>query len=132
MSTAPNIFPALRYADATKALKWLEEAFGFRQTFAVPGPDGTIAHAEMRLGAGTIMFGSAPNLPAETTTDLRSARASIYAWVPEIDAHYARARAAGAEITMELADTDYGSREYAARDFEGNHWCFGTYLPQPD
>jgi uncharacterized glyoxalase superfamily protein PhnB len=52
-------------------------------------------------------------------------------YVPDTDAHYARARAAGAEIVRELADTPYGSREYSARDVEGNLWSFGTYYPQP-
>jgi uncharacterized glyoxalase superfamily protein PhnB len=49
--------------------------------------------------------------------------------VDDPDAHHARAKAAGAVIMMELTDQDYGSREYAARDPEGNVWCFGTYRP---
>ena len=49
--------------------------------------------------------------------------------VEDADAHHARAKAAGAEIVMELMDTDYGSRDYAARDPEGNVWNFGTYRP---
>jgi uncharacterized glyoxalase superfamily protein PhnB len=47
----------------------------------------------------------------------------------DVDAHYERAKAAGAEIVMEPTDQDYGSRDYAARDTEGNVWCFGTYRP---
>lgn len=46
------------------------------------------------------------------------------------DAHHDRAKAAGARIVRELQDTDYGSREYSARDFEGNLWSFGTYDPR--
>ncbi|CAM01322.1 putative glyoxalase superfamily protein PhnB [Saccharopolyspora erythraea NRRL 2338] len=133
MSGEPNILPALRYADAAKAWQWLHEAFGFEQRFSVPGPDGTIAHAEMGLGAGTIMFGSASRgAGALIDPDPRKAEWTVYVWVPDIDAHYERARRAGAEITTELAGTDYGSREYGARDFEGNHWAFGTYLPRPE
>jgi uncharacterized glyoxalase superfamily protein PhnB len=49
--------------------------------------------------------------------------------VEDVDAHAERAKAAGAEIVRELNDTDYGSREYAARDLEGNVWSFGTYRP---
>jgi uncharacterized glyoxalase superfamily protein PhnB len=56
---------------------------------------------------------------------------SIYAAVPDPDTHYQRARTAGAEIVRELADMDYGSREYSARDLEGNLWSFGTYQPTP-
>jgi uncharacterized glyoxalase superfamily protein PhnB len=54
---------------------------------------------------------------------------SIYMAVDDTEAHYQRARAAGAEIITELHDTDYGSRDYAARDPEGNVWSFGTYRP---
>jgi uncharacterized glyoxalase superfamily protein PhnB len=54
---------------------------------------------------------------------------SVYAVVPDPDAHHARARAEGATIVREPAGEDYGSREYSARDLEGNPWCFGTYDP---
>jgi uncharacterized glyoxalase superfamily protein PhnB len=55
--------------------------------------------------------------------------AGIYIDVEDVDAHDRRAKAAGAEIVMELRDTDYGSREYSARDLDGHLWAFGTYLP---
>ena len=55
--------------------------------------------------------------------------ATMYVVVEDADAHHERARAAGAEITSELRDTDYGSRDYAAKDPEGNTWYFGTYRP---
>lgn len=127
---APNIFPTLRYRDASAALGWLNEAFGFQKSFATPGPDGTVAHAEIGLGPGLIMLGSAPagsNL--ERSADWRTAPQSIHVAVDDVDAHYERARSAGAEITRELADNDYGSREYSARDLEGHPWHFGTYRP---
>jgi uncharacterized glyoxalase superfamily protein PhnB len=127
---APNIFPALQYRDAAGALEWLSTAFGFETKFATPGSDGTIVHAEASLGAGTIMLGSAPaDGGTELPADWRHAGQSIYVAVDDVDAHYVRARAAGAEITRELDDTDYGSREYSARDLEGHHWHFGTYRP---
>ena len=53
--------------------------------------------------------------------------AAVYVAIADPDAHYARAKAAGAEIIRELNDTPYGSREYGARDLEGNAWSFGTY-----
>ena len=49
--------------------------------------------------------------------------------LPDIDVHFARAKAAVAEMVVPLKDTDYGSREYGARDLEGRLWHFGTYLP---
>jgi uncharacterized glyoxalase superfamily protein PhnB len=54
----------------------------------------------------------------------------VYVAVEDADAHYERAKAAGAEITREIEDTDYGSREYTARDHEGHVWSFGTYRPE--
>jgi uncharacterized glyoxalase superfamily protein PhnB len=127
---APNVFPVLKYRDAPAALEWLSEAFGFRKIFATPGPDGTIAHAEMSFGPGVIMLGSAgANL--ERPEDWRAAPQSVYVAVEEVDAHHDRAKAAGAEITRGLEDLDYGSREYSARDLEGHHWHFGTYRPSP-
>ena len=116
----PNIFPAMRFADPDAALQWLSQAFGFTQRAVHRDEEGVVRHAEMSLGAGTIMFGHG---------DPRSR--SIYVAVEDADAHYARARAAGAEITRELQDTAYGSREYSARDLEGNTWSFGTYRPEP-
>jgi uncharacterized glyoxalase superfamily protein PhnB len=61
--------------------------------------------------------------------DARASTASIYAVVDDPDAHYERARAAGAEVVRELTDTDYGSREYSAGDLDGNLWSFGTCDP---
>ncbi|MCM0675632.1 glyoxalase [Micromonospora phytophila] len=55
--------------------------------------------------------------------------AQVYVAVEDVDAHCARARAAGAEIVREPLDTDYGSRDYTARDLAGNVWSFGTYRP---
>jgi uncharacterized glyoxalase superfamily protein PhnB len=128
----PTIYPFLRYDDAPAALDWLERAFGFRKTMEVPGPNGTIAHAQMSFGTGVIMLGSARAATSVVEPDdALAARHGIYVAVEDADAHYERAKAAGAEITLELEDTEYGSREYSARDREGYHWSFGTYRPGP-
>ena len=121
--SAPTFYPSFRYRDAVAAIDWLERAFGFERQMVVPGPDGTIAHAQMRFGNGLIMLGS---LKDDVLGDARSA---VYVYVPDVDKHAAGARSAGAEIVVEPHDTDYGSREYAARDFEGGMWYFGTYRP---
>ena len=61
---------------------------------------------------------------------LPAAGSLIYCAVQDVDALYARARAAGAEIPLEPTDTDYGSRDFTVRDPEGNLWAFGTYRPR--
>jgi uncharacterized glyoxalase superfamily protein PhnB len=126
----PNIFPALHYRDPDAALEWLKRAFGFEDKAVYRGDDGRIHHAELRLGDGLIMFGGIPaGGPGDPGADDAQPPVTIYAVVTDPDAHYERARAAGAEIVRELADQAYGSREYGARDLEGNAWSFGTYDP---
>jgi uncharacterized glyoxalase superfamily protein PhnB len=127
----PALYPFLRYRDAVAAIEWLVEAFGFQKGMIVPGREGGIAHAELSLGRGVIMLGDACDdvLGMKTPRELGAVNQGIYVCVPDPDAHYARALSAGAEIVIPLRDMDYGSREYAARDPEGNLWSFGSYAP---
>ncbi len=128
----PTIIPAIRYASANAAADWLEKAFGFAGHAIHRNDEGEVAHAEMTLGNGMVMFGAGTGAADNPWAKVPM---GIYAVVPDPDAHYARAKAAGAEIVMELYDTPYGSREYSVRDLEGNLWSFGTYDPwaaQPD
>ena len=117
----PTMFPSLSYDDAPAAIDFLCDAFGFERHAVYTNDDGTIAHAELRFGNGAVMVGSAK---AEA-----SATGSVYVVVDDPDSHCAQARAAGAEITRDVSDTEYGSRDYAAKDPEGNDWYFGTYQP---
>jgi uncharacterized glyoxalase superfamily protein PhnB len=120
----PTVFPALTYDDPQAAIDFLVDAFGAERHSVYAGDDGTIRHAELRFGNGIVMFGG-PGDEGAT----RGGGGGIYVAVDDTDAHYERAKAAGAEITRELNDTDYGSRDYAAKDPEGNSWYFGTYQP---
>ncbi len=127
----PNIFPGLRYRDSEAALDWLKRAFGFEEKAVYRSDDGVIQHAELRLGDGLIMFGGYDEngfLGGDPPQPLAST-VSTYVVVPNPDEHYARAREAGARIVRDLEDQPYGSREYSARDLEGNLWSFGTYDP---
>jgi uncharacterized glyoxalase superfamily protein PhnB len=128
---SPNIFPALRYRDANAALDFLKAAFGAEEKAVDRGDDGTIHHAELRLGAGIVMFGGYSEdgfLGGQAPQPLAST-VSLYVVVADPDHHYATATAAGATVVRDLEDTDYGSREYSVRDLEGNLWSFGTYDP---
>jgi len=130
MSTQ-NIFPALRYRDAETALAWLTEAFGTEERDVYRDGDGRIRHAELKLGYGLIMFGSyhEDRFLGGSPPDPRAGTISLYITVGDPDAVHARATQAGAEVVRELTETDYGSREFSARDLEGNLWSFGTYNP---
>lgn len=123
----PNIFPSLRYRDAPAAIEWLVRVLGFRIHAVIDGPDGTIAHAELTIANGMIMLGS--DVQREGVPSQTPGNAWQYIVLDDVDAHYERARREGAEISMALHDTVYGSRDYAVRDPEGNLWNFGTYNP---
>jgi uncharacterized glyoxalase superfamily protein PhnB len=121
----PTVFPVLRYTDARAAIDWLIQAFGFQKVSEFEGPNGTVAHAEVRFGPSTIGISSAtPPVPDNPWSHVKQ---GIYVCTEDIDAHYELAKRNGAEIAVSIRDMDYGSREYSARDTEGNLWSFGTY-----
>jgi uncharacterized glyoxalase superfamily protein PhnB len=122
----PSFYPVLRYADPAAAIEFLTNAFGFTEHQVDRAPDGTIVHAELAFGNGFVMLGSASS--ARTGSGPVDA---AYVAVDDPDAHHDQAKGAGAEISMDLVDQHYGSREYAAKDPEGNTWYFGTYRPAP-
>jgi uncharacterized glyoxalase superfamily protein PhnB len=129
-STPSDIYPSLTYDDAPATIEWLCRAFGFTKRLVVPGPNGTIVHSELSLGTGVIMVGSArPEAGRLGPRSLPAVNAAICVHVDDPDAHFARAKAAGAAIMQEVKDEEYGSRGYMAKDTEGQQWYFGTYRP---
>ena len=142
----PNVWPTLRARDARALIRFLVDAFGFDEVVAYGDqPDGsgdTVMHAELAwpLGGGimlgSVRAGSVDDGSEPDRWSLEPGSAGCYVVTDEPDALHDRAVAAGARILMALHDTDYGSREFAALDPEGNRWSFGTYRghprPQPD
>jgi uncharacterized glyoxalase superfamily protein PhnB len=129
-----TIIPGLRYRDAPAALEWLCKAFGFEKQLVVTGPSGTIAHAQLTFGNGMIMLGSGHDNEygrlIKQPDEIGGAQTqSAYVIVPDADAHCARAKAAGAEIVIDIKDESYGGRGYTCGDLEGHIWNFGTYNP---
>lgn len=133
----PRISSALYYEDAAKAIDWLCRAFGFEVRLRVEGEDGRIEHSELTFGEGLIMVGNSGGktdrsvpLPSKSPRLLGGANTqNLCVCVDDVDAHCARARAAGATIVEEPATTDYGEeywtdRTYQALDLEGHVWFF--------
>ena len=120
-----TVFPTLKYDDAHAAIAFLCDAFGFERHAVYETDDGKVAHAELRHGDGMVMVSQRGTEDDKYDTG----RTSVYVAVADPDAFYAQAKAAGATIIAELADQDYGSRDFAAEDPEGNVWSFGTYKP---
>jgi uncharacterized glyoxalase superfamily protein PhnB len=125
-----TIVPILRYNDARSAIAWLCEKFGFVELFSVPDSGSMVRHAQLRLGTNIVMLGSVrPDDGMVSPQSLGAATQGLCVFVDDLDEHFERARAAGAEITSPPQDTDFGSRLYHVRDLEGHPWTFGTYLP---
>jgi len=135
-NTRATIIPCLRYRDAPKAIEWLCRTFGFEKQLVVPNADGTIAHAQLSFGSGMIMLGSVLEDETEFGRLIKQPdeiggfeTQSAYVVVSDADEIYARAKAAGAEIVIEIKDEDYGGRGFSCRDLEGHLWNIGTYDP---
>ena len=122
-----RITPYLLYEDVEAALEFLSRAFGFEETLRYTGSAGYINHAEMRYRDGAIMMGD-PGGDYRNPRRLGVATVQIYVDVDDVDAVYERARAAGAEIIEEVADQEYGSRRFGARDPEGHSWWFAQQV----
>jgi len=130
----PRISSAIFYEDAARAIDWLCRAFGFERHLVVPGENGTITHAQLVLGNGMIMVGSARDdefgALQKTPRQVGGVGTqSPYIIIADADAHHARAVAAGAKVAIALRDEDHGGRFYSCRDPEGHLWNFGTYDP---
>jgi uncharacterized glyoxalase superfamily protein PhnB len=123
-----SVYPTLRYKDANAAILWLEAAFGLERK-EVYEADGIVTHAELRWRGSLIMLGGERPADSENGYASRIGNGWLYVVVDDVDAHHDRAKAAGAEIVMQLTDQPYGSRDYQALDLEGNRWSFGTYDP---
>lgn len=123
----PTFTSSVFYKEPWKALDWLEQAFGFERSMVITDNDGNVAHSEMRFGTGLIYVGSEWNdfVASPVAVAGKNTQTIHVKLDSELDAHCARARAAGAVILQEPSDQFYGDRTYRARDLEGHHWVFG-------
>jgi uncharacterized glyoxalase superfamily protein PhnB len=129
-TSPPQVWPTLRANDARGLIRFLVDAFGFEET-VVYGEGDRVDHAQLSWPpGGGIMLGSARETSGEPSPTQPGAF-SAYVVTDEPDALFARATAAGAKVLREPNDTDYGSRDFAVGDPEGNRWFFGTYRGEP-
>jgi uncharacterized glyoxalase superfamily protein PhnB len=130
-----TVIPCLRYRDAPRMIGWLCDIFGFKRHAVYEDGQGGIAHAQLTLGPGMIMLGSAREgddpfgRVQSTPAALGGTTQSPYLVVTDADEVYRRANAAGAEIVIEIKDEDYGGRGFSCMDLERHLWNIGTYDP---
>lgn len=124
-----SLHPTLKYDDPRAAIAFLTGALGLREVAVHTAGDGTVAHAELAWDDGDdtalVLLGQRADPPGPFDTG----RAVLYLTCDDPDALHAGAVAAGATVVMDLVDQDYGSREFAVTDPEGNVWSLGTYRP---
>lgn len=125
----------MSYRHAPEAIDWLCRVFGFEKHAVYPGPDNTIAHAELTLGGGMIMLAtydekSPFNRFMKQPDEIGGAETqSINLIVDDADVLYGRVKVAGGEILFDIEDKHYGGRGFTCRDPEGHMWHVGTYDP---
>jgi len=137
----PRISSAVYYVNASAAIDWLANAFGFDVRLKVEGEHGSIQHSELTYGDGVVMVAQAglPDKPAfrRSPQSLSGANTqNMMVYVDDIEAHITRARAAGAKIIQEPETMDYGEdywadRGYECEDLEGHHWWFMQRMRNP-
>jgi PhnB protein len=116
-----TVTPYFTVANAGKLLEFLKQAFDAEQTFKMVGPDGSIRHAEARIGDSMVMVGQA--------ADQGKLRPNaIYLYVADVDATYKKALAAGARSTQEPTTHFYGDRSAGVEDSQGNTWWIATHV----
>jgi MerR family transcriptional regulator, thiopeptide resistance regulator len=124
-----RIIPILVYEDIERAHDFLVEVFGFGAGGIERDGDGQVIHGEVVVGDKLIwLHRVTPEHEMASPRSTDAATGGLVVHVDDVDAHYERARAAGAKIDSEPADQPYGQREYGVRDREGHRWWFATPL----
>ncbi len=127
MTPLPRIAPYLLYEDAAAAIDFLTRAYGLRERLRVPTEDGRVSHAELELDGSVVMLGE-PGPDYRSPKSAGTRHALVHVSVDDVDAHFERARDAGATIIENLAEQPYGDRRYAAEDPEGHQWFFAQHV----
>ena len=115
-----TVTPYLVVPDAAQVMVFMKRAFGATERYKMQGPDGSVMHAEMQVGDSIVMLGQAQD-------ENRRMRSMLYLYVPDVDAAYKQAIAAGAISVREPADQIYGDRSGAVNDPGGNEWWIATH-----
>jgi uncharacterized glyoxalase superfamily protein PhnB len=118
-----TVLPHLTYQDVAAAMVWLTENFGFTEHYRYgEAPDG----AQMYLGGVAIMLNT-PRAGRASPAQLGAGTQSLTVFVDDVDAHFNRAKSAGAKILEEVHETMYGERQYGAEDLDGHRWLFSQH-----
>jgi PhnB protein len=123
------VTPHLVCARAAEAIEFYKKAFGAVEESRLPGPDGKVMHAAIRIGGAAIMLvEEAPEWGMLGPKALKGSPVTIHLYVDDTDALVARAVKAGAKVTMPVADMFWGDRYGTLEDPFGHRWSVGTHV----
>jgi len=120
--------PYLLYEDAGAAVDWLCNVFGMAERFRLVDEAGRLNHAEVTIGGDHVIMLGSPGGDYQSPASSGHVHSQVYVYVDDVDAHFARAKAAGTTTLEEPVDQFYGDRRYGALDLEGHQWYFATHV----
>jgi PhnB protein len=124
-----TITPYLIVDGAARAIEFYKKAFGAEETVRMPGPDGRIGHAELRLGNSVIMLADQnPETGAKGPKTYGGSPVTLFVYVENVDKVFAQAVAAGATVERPLANQFYGDRTGGIVDPFGHKWYLATHI----
>jgi PhnB protein len=124
-----SVTPHLICAGAADAIEFYKKAFGAVEEARLPGPDGKLMHAMIRIGDSAVMLvDEMPEWGALGPKSLKGSPVTIHLYVENADATVERAVKAGAKVTMPLADQFWGDRYGKLEDPFGHHWSVATHV----
>ncbi len=116
-----TVTPLLAVKGAARLIDFMKKTFGATETYRFPAPDGSVMHAELKIGDSIVMLG-------EATKDCSSMPTSLYVYVQDADATYREALNAGGESLEGPTDRFWGDRVASIKDFAGNKWMIATHI----
>jgi len=124
-----SVTPHLICAGAANAIEFYKQAFGAVEGGRLPGPDGRLMHAMIRIGGSAVMLvDEMPEWGALGPKALKGSSVTIHLYVDDVDAVVARAVKAGAKVTMPVAEQFWGDRYGKLEDPFGHHWSVATHV----
>lgn len=117
----PPVIPYLTINNIAEVIEFLKRTFDAQVSYAMELPDGSIGHAEVRIGESVIMLGAASD-------EWKAMPSNFYMYVEDVDARHQRALEAGATVVMEPTDQFYGDRHGGVKDAAGNIWWIATHI----
>jgi PhnB protein len=124
-----TLTPYLAVDNATEAIEFYKHAFGAKERMRMPGPEGTIGHAEIEIGDSLVMLSDPfPQSSVRPPKELGGTSASVFMYVEDVDAVVRQAVDAGATVTMEVADQFWGDRFGSVSDPFGHTWSIATHV----